>query len=143
MREEKAMRLACAVLLLAILLPKQVLAEPAGSTTLSCNGTSRPGGTATADLKPEPVTGLSIIIDLSQGTVAFDAHVVPIRSVTASSVEFTGRQMETLRGDRPKPFVIIGSIDWVTGTTSIEWLHADIAKNARWELTCRPVTPML
>jgi hypothetical protein len=143
MCEEKAMRLAWAMLLLTIHLPKQVLAQPANSTTLCCNGTSKPRGTATADLKPEPITGLSIIIDLSQGTVAFDAYVVPIKSVTASSVEFTGRQMETLRGGLPKPFVIIGSIDWVTGATSIEWLHADIGKNARWELMCRAVTPML
>jgi hypothetical protein len=138
------MRLAGPLLLIALTLPPQALAQPAGPTiALSCNGSSKPMATAATDLEPEPITSLGMIVDLSQRTVAFNGYVVPVKSSTASRVEFSGRQTETLSGGGPKPFVIIGSIDWVTGGTSIESLHVDIGKNTRWELTCRSVTPLL
>jgi len=133
------MKLAAAALQLS-LMPQALAQQPGSTFSLSCNGTSKLKVTAAADLKPEPITGLSIIIDFSQNTVFFNSYVVPIKSATASRAEFAGRQKETISG-QPKPFVILGSIDWATGATNIDWLHVDIRKNARWELTCLPVMP--
>ena len=58
------MRFTSAVVLLALTLPAD--AQQQGSTiTLSCNGTSKLTATAAADLKPDPITNLGIIVNVA------------------------------------------------------------------------------
>jgi hypothetical protein len=133
------MRFTSAVVLLALTLPAD--AQQQGSTiTLSCNGTSKLTATAAADLKPDPITNLGIIVNVAEHTVTFMDYVTPINSVSATQVSFIGQQTPVVSGMKLKPFTISGSIDRVTGYTSIDWSYENIGNNSSWELTCRPAT---
>jgi hypothetical protein len=116
-------------------------AQQQGSAiTLSCNGTSKLTATAAADLKPDPITNLGIIVNVADRTVTFMDYVTPITGVTATLVSFRGQQAPVVVGVKAKPFTIDGSIDRVTGYASIDWWYENVGNNASWELTCRPAT---
>lgn len=134
------MRFASAIVLFALTLPAD--AQQQGSTiTLSCNGTSKLMATAAADLKPEPITNLGIIVNTANRTVTFMDYVTPITGITDTLVSFMGQQQAALGGHKfGKPFTLSGSIGRVTGYTDIEWLYENVGNNSSWELTCRPTT---
>jgi hypothetical protein len=134
------MRLTSAILMLALVLPAQ--AQQSGSTiTLSCNGTSKLTATAAADLKPDPITNLGIIVNVADRTVTFMDYVTPVTRISATLVSFSGRQTPPAAfGLKGKPFTIDGSIDRVTGHAEIGWWHEDAGNNSSWELSCRPAT---
>jgi hypothetical protein len=108
--------------------------------TLSCNGTSKLTATAAADLKPDPITNLGIIVNFADRTVRFMDYVVPITGVAETLVSFNGRQEPVFAGIRSPSFVIDGAIDRVTGHATIDWWHASVGNNTSWQLTCRPAT---
>ncbi len=107
--------------------------------TLSCNGTSK-SATAAADVKPDPITNLGIIVNMADRTVTLMDYVTPITGFTATTVRFSGRQGPVVSGVKLNPFTIDGSIDRVTGHAEIDWFHENVGSNASWELTCRPAT---
>jgi hypothetical protein len=133
------MRLASVVLLSVALIP-QAKAQQGSTITLSCNGTNKLMATAAADLKPEPITNLGIIVNLAERRVTFSDNVVPITGVNATLVSFHGQQTPVFEGMKLKPFTIDGSIDRVTGHTEIDWWYEVVGNNSHWELTCRPAT---
>lgn len=133
------MRLAWAVLFLS--LTQSATAQQQGQTiTLACNGMSKLTATAAADLKPDPITNLGIIVNVANRTVTFSDYVTPVTSVSATVVSFEGRQTPVALGFKGKPFTILGSIDRVTGHAEIDWWYEDVGNNSHWELTCRPAT---
>ena len=116
----------------ALMLPAD--AQQQGSTiTLSCNGTSKFTATATADLKPEPVTNLGIIVNMANRTVTFNDSVIPITTITATIVGFGSQYVKS------KP-TISGGIDRVTGAADIDWMYENVNNNTSWDLKCRPAT---
>jgi hypothetical protein len=133
------MRLAYVALLAAVPL-SAVGAQQPTSITLSCNGTSRLTATAAADLKPDPITSLGIIVNVADRTVTVMNYVTPITGITATLVSFSGRQGPIVQGVKLKPFTIDGSIDRVTGYTTIDWWHENVGDNSSWELACQPTT---
>jgi hypothetical protein len=108
-------------------------AEQPSSITLSCNGTAK--YTTTTAVEPEVINNLGIIVNLADRTVTVTDYVTPIANITATQITFRGQQ----RLSGPK-ITIDGSIDRVTGKTSIDWYQENIADNTSWELTCRPAT---
>jgi hypothetical protein len=130
------------LLFLALTLPAK--AQQQGSTiTLSCNGTSKLMATAAADLKPDPITNLGIIVNAANRTVTFMDYVTPITGISATQVSFDGQQTPPMAfGLKGKPFTVGGSIDRVTGHTEIDWWYEVVGNNSHWELTCRPATQL-
>lgn len=121
----------------ALMLPAD--AQQQGSTiTLSCNGTGKLMAAAAADLKPDPITNLGIIVNATNRTVTFMDYVTPITSISETLVGFRGRQSPVVSGLKLNPFTIDGSIDRVTGHTEIDWWYEVAGNNSHWELNCRP-----
>ena len=108
--------------------------------TLSCDGTSKLTATAAADLNPEPITKLGIIVNAADRTITFMDYVTPVTGISATLISFSGRQTPVALGIKGKPFTIDGSIDRVTGHTEIDWWYEVVGNNTHWELTCRPAT---
>jgi hypothetical protein len=129
-----------AAALLSGLPPLSAHAQQQNLITLSCNGTSKLTATAAADVKPEPITNMGIIVNVADRTVTFMDYVTPITSITATLVGFTGQQAPVALGIKVKPFTIDGSIDRVTGHAEIGWWYEVVGNNSFWELTCRPAT---
>jgi hypothetical protein len=109
------------------------------SIILSCQGTSKLTATTAADVKPDSITNLGIIVNLADRTVTLMDYVARVTLISATLVSFSGGQTPMVFGVK-KPFIIDGSIDPVTGHTSIDWMYEDIGNNTSWELTCRPAT---
>jgi hypothetical protein len=128
------------VVLLAALPLSAVGAQQPTSITLSCSGTSKLTATAAADLKPDPITNLGIIVNLADRTATFLDYVVPITGYSATLVSFSGRQTPVSFGVKGKQFEIDGSIDRVTGFTDINFWYENVGNNSSWELACRPTT---
>jgi hypothetical protein len=123
-------------LLLALMLPAK--AQQQGSTiTLSCNGTAMLTATSAADQKPDPITNLGIMVNLTNRTVTLNQYVLPITIVNATLVAFDGQQN---RGVKGASFDLSGAIDRVTGQTEVDWMYENVGNNSHWELTCRPAT---
>jgi hypothetical protein len=135
--------LACAIVVAVsaaeLMHPADAQQQPS-TITLSCDGTSKLTATAAADLKPDPITKLGIIVNLVDRTVTLMDYITPITGITATIVSFSGRQGPVVSGVKLKPFTINGSIDRVTGYTTVEWWHENVGDNSSWELTCRPAT---
>jgi hypothetical protein len=116
-----------------------VLAQPASAQQdspkieLRCNGTSR--STATAELKFDPVTNFTLIVDSGGQTVSFLDNQIPI---TTTTVLFVGFSSPYAQG---KP-TISGRIDRMTRDVEIDWKYDDQSNNKHWELTCRPNRPI-
>jgi hypothetical protein len=108
--------------------------------TLSCNGTSKLTATSAADLKPDPITNVGIIVNVADRTVAFLDYITPVTGISATLVSFSGRQTPVAFGVKGKPFTINGSIDRVTGQAEIGWWYEDSGNDSIWELSCRPAT---
>jgi len=126
------MRLAVVLFLLSALTFPTWAQQRGSPITLSCNGTGKLTATSAADMKPDPITNLGVIVNAANRTVTFMQHVIPITSITATQVDFSN-----LGGAKQ---TIGGSIDRVTGNTSIEWWYENVGNNEHWELTCRPAT---
>jgi hypothetical protein len=126
------------LLFLAMTLPAK--AQQGTTITLSCNGTAKLTATAAADLKPDPIKDLGIIVNLANRTVTIMDYVMPLTGITATIVSFNGQTPPVVSGVKLKPFTINGSIDRVTGHTTIDWWHENVGDNSSWELTCRPAT---
>jgi hypothetical protein len=132
MDHREAMKVIFVALLSALpLLPVQ--AQQENTITLSCNGTAKL--TAAADVKPDPVKGLGIVVSASERTVSFQGWTVPIKSVTKTVVTFDGQA-----GLKQMPFEISGTIDRVTGWASIDFMYEKVGNNSNYELTCHPAT---
>ena len=109
------------------------------SIILSCDGTNKLTAINAAEVKPDSITNLGIIVNLADRTVTFMDYVARVTLISATLVSFSGRQTPVVFGVK-KPFIIDGSIDPVTGHTSIDWMYEEIGSNTLWELTCRPAT---
>ena len=123
----------------AALLLSSAHAQQQSSIILSCDGTNKLTAITAADVKPDSVANLGIIVNLADRTVTFMDYVTPVTLISATLVSFSGRQTPVVFGVK-KPFIIDGSIDPVTGHTSIDWMYEDIGNDTSWELTCRPAT---
>ena len=121
----------------AALLLSSAHAQQQSSIILSCDGTNKLTAITAADVKPNSITNLGIIVNLADRTVTFMDYVTPVTLISATLVSFSGRQTPVVFGVK-KSFIIDGSIDPVTGHTSIDWMYEDIGNNASWELTCGP-----
>lgn len=124
----------------AVLPSWQAAAQQPNSITLSCDGTSKLTATAAADLKPDPITKLGLIVDFANRTVSFMDYVVPLTGTSTTLVSFHGQQTSTAFGMKSKPFTIDGAVDRVTGYATIDWFYENVGNNSSWELTCRPGT---
>ncbi|MDT4737075.1 hypothetical protein [Bradyrhizobium sp. WYCCWR 12699] len=126
------MRFTCAILFLA--LAQSANAQQQNSTiTLSCNGTSKYTATSAAEMKPDPVTNLGVIVNATNRTVSFLDNVIPITTITATLVGFSSQYAK----GRP---TISGGIDRVTGSAEFDWMYENVGNNTHWDLTCRPAT---
>jgi hypothetical protein len=123
----------------ALLLSSAHAQQQQSSIILSCNGTNKLTAITAAEVQPDSITNLGIIVNLADRTVTFMDYVTPVTLISATLVSFSGRQTPVVFGVK-KPFIIDGSIDPVTGHTSIDWMYEDIGNNTSWELTCRPAT---
>jgi hypothetical protein len=123
----------------ALMLPADAQ-QQSSTITLSCNGTSKLTATSAADLKPDPITNLGIIVNVADRRATLMDYVTPITGVSATLVSFSGQQTPVAFGVKGKPFTIDGSIDRVTGYASIDWWYENVGNNSSWELTCRPAT---
>ena len=123
----------------ALLLSSTHAQQQQNPITLSCNGTSKATAINAADVKPDSIANLGIIFNLADRTVTFMDYVARVKLISATLVSFSGRQTPVVVGVK-KSFIIDGSIDPVTGNTSIDWMYEDIGNNTSWELTCRPAT---
>jgi hypothetical protein len=126
------MRAITVAFLLALpLLP--VHAQQQNTIILACNGTSKvavtPLDTPTAELK---ITDLGIIVNAANRTVTFATSVLPITHLSDTYVGFGT--------DGKSSPIIGGSIDRVTGHTSIVFWYEKADNNSSLELTCRPAT---
>jgi hypothetical protein len=72
----------------ALIMPAD--AQQGSTITLSCNGTSKFTVAAAADLKPDSITNLGIIVNLADRTVSLMQYVLPITTLTATLVAFDG-----------------------------------------------------
>jgi hypothetical protein len=126
------------VLLLGLLVVPAAAQQP-NTITLSCNGAIKLTATSAADLKPDPITNLGIIVDTADRTVTFANYVVPVTGINATLVNFNGRQPSPL-GIKGGEFTIDGSIDRVTGYTAIDFYYVNTGNNSSWELACKPAT---
>ena len=139
MRRRVTRAIVTALTIAALALPAG--AQQQGSTiTLSCDGTSKLTATAAADLTPEPITKLGIIVNMADRTVSFMDFVVPVTGFTATLVSFSGRHEPVFAGLKFPSVLIDGSIDRVTGYATIGFHYAIVGNNHSWELTCRPAT---
>jgi hypothetical protein len=127
------------IVLSALVLLAPVSAQQPTTITLACNGTSKLTATSAADLKPDPITNLGIIVNSADRTVTFAGYVVPVTGINATLVNFNGRQPSTL-GIKGGEFTIDGSIDRVTGYAAIDFYYANVGNNSSWELNCKPAT---
>jgi hypothetical protein len=123
----------------ALLLSSAHAQQQPSSVILSCNGTSKLTAITAADVKLDSITNLGITVNLADRTVTFMDYVARVTLISDMLVSFSGRQTPVAFGVK-KPFIIDGSINPLTGHTSIEWLYEDIGNNTWWELTCRPAT---
>jgi hypothetical protein len=126
-------------LIAALFFTAPLKAQQQNVITLSCNGASKLTAAA-ADLKPDPITNLGIIVNLTDRTVTFMDYVTPITNSSATNVSFMGRQAPVVGGLKLKPFTIDGTIDRVTGAVSVGWWHEQVGNNSQWDLTCRLAT---
>ena len=127
------------MLLVAFVLLEPASAQQPNTITLSCNGTSKLTATSAADLKPDPIASLGIIVSAADRTVTFASYVVPVTGINATLVNFSGRQPSPL-GIKGGEFSIDGSIDRVTGYTAIDFYYVNVGNNSSWELACKPAT---
>jgi hypothetical protein len=95
--------------------------------TLFCNGTDK-SALAAADSKPEPITNLSIKVNMAIRSVTILQNVLAITNVTDTRIEFWGKE------NQGASFEISGGMNRVTGSTLVSWSNHD------WELTCLPAT---
>jgi hypothetical protein len=123
----------------ALLLSSTHAQQQQNSIILSCNGTSKLTAINPSEVKPDSITNLGIIVNQADRTVTFMDYVARVTLISATLVSFSGRQTPVVFGVK-KPFIIDGSIDPVTGHTSIDWMYEEIGNNTSWELTCRPAT---
>jgi hypothetical protein len=125
------------VTLLVALLLVPVRAQQPTSITLSCSGTSKLM-TAGDDTKPDPVTNLGMIVNFGERTVSFLSHHIPFERVDNTMVLFHGTQAMSYAGTKLKPVTVDGSVDRVTGATSVTFLNEHVGDNSTWELLCKP-----
>jgi hypothetical protein len=116
------------------------MAQQSNSITLSCNGTNILTAVSAADVKPDPITKLGVIVDFATKQVHFMDYKVPITDVTPTLVSFRGRLQPEVFGTKLKPFTVDGSIDRVTGQTTIGWYYENTGNNSSWDLMCVPST---
>ena len=124
----------------ALLLSSAHAQQQQSSIILSCNGTNKLTAITAADVKPDSVANLGIIVNLADRTVTFMDFVTHVTLLSATLVSFSGRQTPVVFGVKGKPFTIDGAIDRVTGHAEIDWFYEDVGNNSHWELTCRPAT---
>jgi hypothetical protein len=115
-----------------------VNAQQGSTITLSCNGTDKLTATAAADLKPDPITNLGIIVNLANRTVTLNQYVIPITNVTDTLIQFDGQE----NWGWGVVVQLSGGIDRVTGGADVGWYFPNVGNNHRWELTCLPATRM-
>jgi len=132
------MRSVAALVLLACL-PVAAQAQQAANITLACNGFSRLMA-ASDDIKPDPITNIGIIVSFGDRSVSFDYYRIPIESVNSTQVAFHGQHQLTYGGMKLKPVTVDGTIDRVTGSAAIQFMHENVGNNQSWELTCKPAT---
>lgn len=129
------------VLALGLLFSTPVVAQQPPSITLSCSGTGKLM-TASDDAKPDLITNVGMIVDFRARTVTFDNYVVPIEKVDNTIVVFHGAVSLTYGNTKLKPVDVYGSVDRVTGSSSISFTHERVGDNATWELMCKPASRM-
>lgn len=104
------------------------------SITLWCQSTSIvPGDPTPAQIRPDPIIGGEMFVDLQEMKVSFNSFHVPIESADGALVLFHGEQRTSFEGLR---LTVSGSIDLVTGAVSVTF--EQVASHATWKLTCRP-----
>jgi hypothetical protein len=127
-------------------------AEPTGTLTLACEGTTTNMNIKTGFIdKPEPVS-MGIIVDFAALKVEFsDAHFpIPIEDITETTVAFYGNNLPDPLG--PSLFIIDGTIDRVTGGVEAKLVqHGDRHDRSgnglhlltTYSLKCQPTQRML
>jgi hypothetical protein len=116
-----------------------VHAQSQNLITLSCNGTAKYMASSN-DMKPDPIAGLGVIVNLSERTVSFQGFTVPIVKADNTTVNFSGEQTLNYRGEKLPPISIHGTIDRVTGAVSIMFLQEHPQDNTTWDVQCRTTT---
>jgi hypothetical protein len=95
---------------------------------------------AAAHQNPDRIKDISIIVNVANRTVALMDNVLPITSIMANLVNFSGVQPPPVPapGMKPTPFSVGGTIDRVAGYASIHWWYEDAGNNTSWKLICSP-----
>ena len=91
------------LLFLAMTLPANAQ-QQVSTITLSCNGTGKFTATSAADLKPDPIKDLGIIVNVTDRTVTLMDYVVPLTGITATIISFNGQTPPVVSGVKLKPF---------------------------------------
>jgi hypothetical protein len=125
------MKLPAVVVLSVLALPAN--AQQQGSKiSLSCNGSGKLM-MAQADAKPDQIANLGIVVDVHDDTVTVMQYVTRITGITDSLITFSGRH------GAPLPGSIDGTIDRVTGHTTVTRTYESAGNDGSWELMCHPV----
>jgi len=112
------------IALLSLLLP----GAEATILSLSCDGTMT-NLAWNSDHKPEPVTNMGLVVNLSEGTVTGFAFPARIYKTDATRVEFKGENGN---------WSVWGSIDRVTSTVKASTTVLYPTSIHSWGLVCKP-----
>jgi hypothetical protein len=96
--------------------------------TLPCDGTMT-NLTWTSDHKPEPVTNMGLVVNLSEGTVTGFAFPAGIYKTDATRVEFKGESGN---------WSVWGTIDRITSTVKATTTVLYPISVHSWDLICKP-----
>ena len=134
-------------ILLAIGLSTAVAAEPTGTLTLACQGTTTTKNIEMqVDEKPEPIS-MGIIVDFAARTVDGFGFLVPITDVGDVTVVFYSSDPGD--ADAHMNTTIFGTIDRITGEVRAAKIWVGLANNkspvdiwTNFSLKCKPTQRM-
>ena len=134
-------------MLLALALSTAVAAEPTGTLTLACQGTTTTKNIEMqVDEKPEPIS-MGIIVDFAARTVDGFGFLVPITDVGDVTVVFYSSDPGD--ADAHMNTTIFGTIDRITGEVRAAKIWVGLANNkspidiwTNFSLKCKPTQRM-
>jgi hypothetical protein len=100
--------------IISLLLLSSTLAAQTTELTLRCNGKSKDDNTE------EPITNMSVVVNLTKKTVTGLAIVANIYKVDDASIFFEGTESDPTDSNAPIQTIFMGNINRITGAISGE-----------------------
>jgi hypothetical protein len=100
--------------IISLLLLSSTLAAQTTELTLRCNGKSKDDNTE------EPITNMSVVVNLTKKTVTGLAIVANIYKVDEANIFFEGMESDPIGSDAAIQTIFMGNINRITGAISGE-----------------------